>query len=799
MSENNESEGGSSSSPVTSAAWNPYSILNVSNHASIEEIQKSYKLLSRSFHPDKQPVQSREKAQQYFIQLKSAYDILMDPVFKFILDYFGHEGVTFLKSHAKLYKKVESLLKQRRDDYFERGEEEKKEDKANMGSALLVVDLPSLPTNQQLEQRAIQIFSEAIQNYNFHMSTLKSSKPIISGSVQVNCNTTHSVFLEEGIEPISLDVDKTKLAFTISQSHRSISQQQQVSPRYKNVKLSCSASSTLKSTTGEGMTSGQLSMEYEPVQGTEVYANVSSDLDMSVVLDDDDDEGDDKSLKRRQGQERQRQFQPKLEIGTSRVLTNRTFVHANVSAPIRSYIQSLCHPQRIRFLSNPVLGKEEEKVEQQQQQNDFTLSLKTHRSLFEDKIRCTWIAGLALPTMKLQYGMISISTNHFQSGVGNENDESDDEDEGGEEEGGDTSSNHSDEQQEQSDPQHNYANDEKKKGQSKLANKWFFKKLPNHTLNINLGMSTTPISVTTEQEFSETHSGIVSVGFGIEGWDLKVISTRAISNICKLSLGIKHVSAVGFSTLFKIQRGSINFTVPVLVTTCTSSSFILKGMFMSMLMGLFDQTVGDYSNGSYLYLTDINDQSVNNSATRAKASLEKSKEDFLIESDKLKRERVQQIELMSKTAEAKMKKEQMKDDGLVILSAKYEVQNGDSIDVTIPLQFWVMNSALHLPPMSKSNMLGFYDVQRGLSFEGNRPGARKNGVLKSWITYIFTKRRGEEEGNQKGRQLFDMISVPTLTVRYRCGKDVYEITILDHEELNLPSPDAMKLGGSYVL
>ena len=59
----------------------PYAILNVSQNANLEEIQKSYKLLSRSFHPDKQPPgPQREAAQKYFIQLKGSYDILVDPV-----------------------------------------------------------------------------------------------------------------------------------------------------------------------------------------------------------------------------------------------------------------------------------------------------------------------------------------------------------------------------------------------------------------------------------------------------------------------------------------------------------------------------------------------------------------------------------------------------------------------------------------------------------------------------------------------------------------------------------------------
>ena len=103
----------------------------------------------------------------------------------------------------------------------------------------------------------------------------------------------------------------------------------------------------------------------------------------------------------------------------------------------------------------------------------------------------------------------------------------------------------------------------------------------------------------------------------------------------------------------------------------------------------------------------------------------------------MKRVRMQQIELMSKTAEAKTRKEEMKDDGLVILMATYEVQDGDSIDVTIPLQFWVMNSALHLPPMSKSSMLGFCDVRRGLINELG--GSNKNEGFVFWLSNLWKR------------------------------------------------------------
>jgi hypothetical protein len=147
---------------------------------------------------------------------------------------------------------------------------------------------------------------------------------------------------------------------------------------------------------------------------------------------------------------------------------------------------------------------------------------------------------------------------------------------------------------------------------------------------------------------------------------------------------------------------------------------------------------------------------------------------------------------MSKSAEAKMRKEELKDNGLVILMAKYEVNGGDSIDVTIALQFWVMNSSLHLPSMSKSNMLGFYDVRRETAVK------MESGFWQAWREVLVERFVRRNTGIVQTQKQEDTTSTPTLTVRYRHDGSVYEITILDDEELSLPSRNAMKLGGAYV-
>ena len=96
---------GSSTSDI-----NPYAVLNISPDANTEAIQKSYKSLSRSFHPDKQPPgKNRDIAQQYFVQLKASYDILNDPVLRLAYDNYGNRGIRIISKFKtrQLYNNIE--------------------------------------------------------------------------------------------------------------------------------------------------------------------------------------------------------------------------------------------------------------------------------------------------------------------------------------------------------------------------------------------------------------------------------------------------------------------------------------------------------------------------------------------------------------------------------------------------------------------------------------------------------------------------------------------------------------------
>ncbi|WP_305067205.1 J domain-containing protein [Mangrovivirga halotolerans] len=58
---------------------NYYEILNLSRDASLKEIKSSYRKLASQYHPD---VNNDKKAQEIFIKIREAYDVLSNPVKK---------------------------------------------------------------------------------------------------------------------------------------------------------------------------------------------------------------------------------------------------------------------------------------------------------------------------------------------------------------------------------------------------------------------------------------------------------------------------------------------------------------------------------------------------------------------------------------------------------------------------------------------------------------------------------------------------------------------------------------------
>jgi curved DNA-binding protein len=68
----------------------PYDVLGVSRSASTEEIQKSYRKLSKKYHPDRNP--GDKQADSSYKEVQEAYEVLGDPTKKANFDQFGFAG-----------------------------------------------------------------------------------------------------------------------------------------------------------------------------------------------------------------------------------------------------------------------------------------------------------------------------------------------------------------------------------------------------------------------------------------------------------------------------------------------------------------------------------------------------------------------------------------------------------------------------------------------------------------------------------------------------------------------------------
>src|SRR6202011_2077898 len=65
-----------------------YSILGVSRGASTEEIQRAYRKLARTYHPD---VNKNPAAEERFKDISEAYDVLSDPETRQKYDAYGRD------------------------------------------------------------------------------------------------------------------------------------------------------------------------------------------------------------------------------------------------------------------------------------------------------------------------------------------------------------------------------------------------------------------------------------------------------------------------------------------------------------------------------------------------------------------------------------------------------------------------------------------------------------------------------------------------------------------------------------
>jgi len=311
-------------------------------------------------------------------------------------------------------------------------------------------------------------------------------------------------------------------------------------------------------------------------------------------------------------------------------------------------------------------------------------------------------------------------------------------------------------------------------------------------------------------------------------YQFQILFTRYLSQFSLFSTGIELDFFKGLSWLFRWKRGDVCFNVPIrlssliLGTTSADGSMncysiiansangtvttrghydllyhTVSTTYVTFLSYVIDVIIGDVIQNTRKRISDQssacdeaqNQQEQQNQASILSSSLQKAKQDAQL-----------QMELMRRKSKMNRNNEEKKS-GLVIVEATYGVQNGECMDVTIQLQFWVADSRLHLTSNSKSQMLGFYDVSNPppqpqppssdvSSVEHNNSKERKRffgnlfGLVELWESLYCDDHAEDRQMNQ----------IPFLKIRYKFNSICYDIIILDDESLALPSPRAVKVG-----
>ena len=151
-----------------------YKLLNVTKNATLPEIRKSYKILARKWHPDKN--QDDPDAKDKFQKLSEAYQILSDPAKRRVYDTTGEidgEGVRDISKfidaylyYRNKYREVSSTdIKEYQKIYV--GGEDEEEDlidffELNEGDVTLVLEAIPYSSNKD-KKRFVKFFTQKLK------------------------------------------------------------------------------------------------------------------------------------------------------------------------------------------------------------------------------------------------------------------------------------------------------------------------------------------------------------------------------------------------------------------------------------------------------------------------------------------------------------------------------------------------------------------------------------------------------------------------------------------------------------
>lgn len=76
---------------------NPYEILHLEEDATYDEIKERYRHLTRSLHPDKQPLENYQMTKKLFEQIDEAYKAISSPLRRHLFREYGMAALKVLE------------------------------------------------------------------------------------------------------------------------------------------------------------------------------------------------------------------------------------------------------------------------------------------------------------------------------------------------------------------------------------------------------------------------------------------------------------------------------------------------------------------------------------------------------------------------------------------------------------------------------------------------------------------------------------------------------------------------------
>ncbi|GFH48058.1 hypothetical protein CTEN210_04534 [Chaetoceros tenuissimus] len=262
------------------------------------------------------------------------------------------------------------------------------------------------------------------------------------------------------------------------------------------------------------------------------------------------------------------------------------------------------------------------------------------------------------------------------------------------------------------------------------------------------------------------------LGWSVRNLEIKALVTRAIDKFTHLGIGIGHTSWQGLTWIFKLQKEELSLNIPVQIST---PEIVGHSFYNSVLYSLSTLYFGMLSSVIHMAIDEV--------IPNVKVSDDIKREETRLSVQKARSDAENQISLMARKAKSIKRSEESKN-GLVIQNATYYIEGGDTFNVTIPLQFWVSDSRLHLSASSFGSMLGFYELRASKAAVSSDVSAGSKRNVFNGLADLWNFLQVEEKDSEK---------VPILWVQYKLNEKVFEISVLDHEALQLPHPCAKEI------